>query len=55
MDLLCLVLTILSKAALLAARFTSAKVALGLNPVGVTTIEDLDLNEVLGRSNCNSF
>lgn len=43
---------------LLAARFVSAKVALGLNPVivGVTTIEDLDLsNEVPGRSNCNNF
>lgn len=46
----------ISVVVLLAARFTSAKVALGLNPVGVTTIEDLDLsNEVPGRSNCNSF
>ena len=48
----------ISVVVLLAARFVSAKVALGLNPVivGVTTIEDLDLsNEVPGRSNCDNF
>lgn len=49
---------VISAAVLLAAGFTSAKVALGLNPVigGVIITVDLDLsNEVPGRSNCNNF